>query len=331
MVRNPMMTGTRRLLARVRDIMASAGKAQERLDQIATTIAADLVAEVCSIYVLRAGEVLELFANTGLSPKAVHLTRLNVGEGLIGVIAQRARPMALTNLQNHPNFAYRPETGEEQYHSLAGAPILRDGRVTGVLAVQNKTQRRYTEEELETLETIAMVIAEVIAGGDLITADELQAIEGLTMLPVSIEGVRLNGGLAIGKALRHERRISIDKLVANDTDDERRHFSSALGEMHGAIDKMLAASDVANGGEHREILETYRMFAEDAGWLARIHEAIETGLTAEAAVIKVRNDTRIRFRQQTDSYLRERLHDFEDLASRLLMHLAGNPEPAATS
>ncbi|MBT7232050.1 MAG: phosphoenolpyruvate--protein phosphotransferase [Rhodospirillaceae bacterium] len=331
MARSPNMSGSRRLLARVRDTMAGAGTAQERLDRIATTIAADLVAEVCSIYVLRAGEVLELFANTGLTPEAVHLTRLNIGEGLIGVIAQRARPLALTNLQDHPAYAYRPETGEERYHSLAGVPILRDGRVTGVLAIQNRTQRQYTEEELETLETIAMVVAELIAGGELITSDELQAIEGLTMLPVSIEGVRLNGGLAIGTALRHERRISIDKLVAEDTDEEKRRFVGALGEMHGAIDKMLAASDMASGGEHREILETYRMFAEDAGWLARIHEAIETGLTAEAAVIKVRNDTRVRFRQQTDPYLRERLHDFEDLANRLLMHLAGDPDPAPKS
>ena len=321
MARSPNMSGSRRLLARVRDTMAGAGTAQERLDRIATTIAADLVAEVCSIYVLRAGEVLELFANTGLTPEAVHLTRLNIGEGLIGVIAQRARPLALTNLQDHPAYAYRPETGEERYHSLAGVPILRDGRVTGVLAIQNRTQRQYTEEELETLETIAMVVAELIAGGELITSDELQAIEGLTMLPVSIEGVRLNGG----------RRISIDKLVAEDTDEEKRRFVGALGEMHGAIDKMLAASDMASGGEHREILETYRMFAEDAGWLARIHEAIETGLTAEAAVIKVRNDTRVRFRQQTDPYLRERLHDFEDLANRLLMHLAGDPDPAPKS
>jgi phosphotransferase system enzyme I (PtsP) len=325
------MSGSRRLLVRVRDTMAGAGTAQERLDRIATTIAADLVAEVCSIYVLRAGEVLELFANTGLTPESVHLTRLNIGEGLIGIIAQRARPLALTNLQNHPAYAYRPETGEESYHSLAGVPILRDGRVTGVLAIQNRTQRQYTEEELETLETIAMVVAELIAGGALITIDELQAIEGLTMVPVSIGGVRLNGGLAIGTALRHERRISIDKLVAEDPDEEKSRFAGALGEMHGAIDKMLAASDVASGGEHREILETYRMFAEDAGWLARIYEAIETGLTAEAAVIKVRNDTRARFRRQNDPYLRERLHDFEDLANRLLMHLAGDLDPAPKS
>ena len=331
MARSPNMSGSRRLLARVRDTMAGAGTAQERLNRIATTIAADLVAEVCSIYVLRAGEVLELFANTGLTPEAVHLTRLNIGEGLIGIIAQRARPLALTNLQDHPAYAYRPETGEERYYSLAGVPILRDGRVTGVLAIQNRTQRQYTEEELETLETIAMVVAELIAGGGLITIDELQAIEGLTMLPVSIAGVRLNGGLALGTVLRHERHISIDKLVAEDTDEEKRRFTGAVGEMHGAIDKMLAASDVASGGEHREILETYRMFAEDAGWLARIHEAIETGLTAEAAVIKVRNDTRVRFRQQTDPYLRERLHDFEDLANRLLMHLAGDTDPAPKS
>ncbi|NQV54224.1 MAG: phosphoenolpyruvate--protein phosphotransferase [Rhodospirillales bacterium] len=323
MARIPTIPGSRRLLARVRDIMAGAGTAQERLDRIVAIIATDMVAEVCSIYVLRAGEVLELFANTGLAPSAVHQTRLNIGEGLIGNIARRARPLALSDAQSHPAFAYRPETGEEKYHSLAGVPILRDGRVTGVIAVQNRTRRHYTEEETESLETIAMVVAELIASGELISSDELHAVDGATMLPITVQGVRLNGGLAIGTAIRHERRVTIDRLVADNPDTEKQRLFGALGDMHGAIDRMLEASDVADGGEPREILETYRMFAEDAGWLARIEEAIETGLSAEAAVVKVRNDTRARFRMQTDPYLRERMHDFEDLANRLLKHLIG--------
>ena len=303
--------------------MAGEGSAQERLDKIAGIIATDLVAEVCSIYVLRAGEVLELFTATGLKPSAIHNTRLQVGEGLVGTIAANARPMALSDAQSHPKFAYRPETGEEIYNSLMGVPILRGGRVQGVLAVQNRTQRHYTDEEAETLETVAMVIAELIAAGELISADELHAVESASLLPVTIAGVRLNAGVAMGEAVLHEPRFVIERLVSDNPEEEQQRLREAVDEMHGAIDAMLEATDVANGGEHRDILETYRMFAEDAGWLARIGEAIDSGLTAEAAVEKVHNDTRARFRNQRDPYLRERLHDLEDLANRLLQHLTG--------
>ncbi|MFN7190667.1 MAG: GAF domain-containing protein, partial [Rhodospirillales bacterium] len=164
---------TRRLLKRLRDMMAAAGTAQQRLDRIVKIIAADLIAEVCSVYVMRAGQVLELFATEGLNPDAVHKTRLRVGEGLVGEIAQTARTLALADAQSHPNFAYRPETGEEIYHSLMGVPILRAGRTLGVLVLQNRTYREYTDEEAEALQTGAMVLAELVAGGELIGPAEM--------------------------------------------------------------------------------------------------------------------------------------------------------------
>ena len=320
------MTGSRRLLSRLRDIMAGAEASQERLNQIVSIIASDFVAEVCSIYVLRAGEVLELFAATGLASQSIHTTRLKIGEGLIGQIAKQARPLVLADAQSHPDYVYRPETGEEIFQSLAGVPILRGGRVTGVLAVQNQTSRSYTEEEVETLETTSMIIAELIANSELLSQDELQAVEGLDLLSITIEGVRLNSGLGMAKAAIHEKRIQISKLVSDDPNDEQNRLDQAMMEMHGAIDQMLEAKDVAKGGEHKEILETYKIFAEDAGWLARISEAIENGLTAEAAVEKIQNDTRARFKKQNIKYFRERLHDFDDLTNRLLQHLVGIAE-----
>ena len=315
------MTGSRRLLSRLRDVMAEAKASQDRLNQIVAIIASDFVAEVCSIYVLRGGETLELFAATGLAVQSIHTTRLSIGEGLIGQIAVQTRPLALADAQSHPDFVYRPETGEEIYQSLAGVPILRGGRVTGVLAVQNRTARSYTEEEIETLETASMVIAELIANSELLSQDELQAAGQLGLLSISIDGIRLNRGIAIGEAVHHTNRIQISKLVSEDPIAEQKRLDQAVIMMHGAIDQMLEAKGVVEGGEHRDILETYRMFAEDAGWLAKISESINNGLTAEAAVEKVRNDTRARFRKQKDRYFRERLHDFDDLAHRLLQHL----------
>src|SRR5215467_12700852 len=207
------VSAIRRLLRRLRDIMAGSGSAQERLDRIVRVIAAEMLAEVCSAYVMRAGEVLELFATEGLRPESVHRTRLRIGEGLVGVIAATARPLALADAQSHPNFAYRPETGEEIYHSLMGVPVLRGGRVLGVLVVQNRTPRHYTDEEVEALETIATVLAELVASGELVAPDELQPTEGIGLLPVRLEGVSLNGGLALGLAVLHEPRILLRQMV----------------------------------------------------------------------------------------------------------------------
>ena len=319
----PVVSASRRLLARVRDVMANSDAAQSRLERISEIIAADMVAEVCSIYVRRAGEVLELFATKGLKPSAVHNTRLRFGEGIVGDIAASGRPFALDDAQAHPNFAYRPETGEESFHSMMGVPVLRGGRVVGVVAVQNRIRRQYSEEEVETLQTVAMVLAELIAGSDLIPPGELTATadQTITSRPHRIEGIILNGGMGLGTAVLHMPHLRINRFVADDPDAEHQRLREAFQEMHGALDEMLSKDVLAAGGEHRDILETYKLIAEDAGWLARIEEAIRTGLTAEAAVQKVRNDIRVRMGQISDPYLRERVHDLDDLAHRLTAHL----------
>ena len=325
----PSVSGTRRLLRRLRDIMAGSSSAQERLDRIVRIIAAEMVAEVCSAYVMRAGEVLELFATEGLRPEAIHRTRLRVGEGLVGLIAATARPLALADAQSHPDFAYRPETGEEIFHSLMGVPILRGGRVLGVLVVQNRTLRHYTEDEIEVLQTIAMIVAELAASGDLVNPLEMAQSHGGGLLPIRLVGVRLNAGLAIGPAVLHEPRVVIRQVVAEDVNAELVRLRHAVASMREAIDELVATSREFGVGEHHDVIETYRMFAADRGWVARIADAIRSGLTAEAAVQKVRDDTRTRMMQVTDPYLRERLLDLEDLANRLQQHLSGRPPSAA--
>jgi phosphotransferase system enzyme I (PtsP) len=322
--------GSRRLLRVLRDIMKGGGTAQERLDQIVRLIAQDMVAEVCSVYVMRAGEVLELFATQGLKPEAVHTTRLRNGEGLVGNIALNARPLRLADAQNHPDFAYRPETGEDPFQSLMGVPILRDGRVLGVLVIQNATQRNYAEEELETLETVAMVLAELVASGELVSAEESQS-DTAALLPVRLPAIVLNDGLGLGRIVLHERGIVIRQTVAEEPDAEHERLRAAVAEMHSALDELMRQASLAtSGGEHEEVLASYRMFAEDRGWLNRIREAVNGGLTAEAAVQKVQNDTRARMAEVRDPYIRERLSDLDDLANRLLHHLTGGDGGSAS-
>jgi phosphotransferase system enzyme I (PtsP) len=314
--------GPRVLLKRLRELMAEPLEPQERLDRIVRQIAGNMVAEVCSVYVLRADGVLELFATEGLNKTAVHLAQLKMGQGLVGTIAASAQPLNLSDAQSHPAFRYLPETGEEIYHSFLGVPILRTGRSLGVLVVQNKASRTYRDEELEALETTAMVLAEMIATGELkkITKPGLEL--DLTR-SVSIDGDSYNEGIGLGYVVLHEPRIVVTNLLNDDTEKEISRLADALGSLRISIDDMLSRRDVSMEGEHREVLETYRMFAHDQGWVRKLEEAIRNGLTAEAAVEKVQSDTKARMMRLTDQYLRERMHDFEDLANRLLRQLTG--------
>ena len=322
--------GSRRLLRQLRDAMAEHGTAQERLDRIVQLIAHGMVAEVCSVYVQRPGDILELFATEGLRKDAVHRTRLRVGEGLVGHIAAYARPLALADAQSHPQFAYRPETGEEIFQSLLGVPILRGGHGLGVLVVQSQIERSYAEDETETLETIAMVVAELVAGGELIQENELTAAEAPLGAPRRLSGSRLNGGVGFGPAVLHRRGGTVSQTVSEDPEQELKRLNDAIAAMRVSLDDMLDIYGSEEAGEHLEILKTYRMIAEDRGWFGRAHEAVGSGLTAEAAVSKVLNDTRARMQKVNDPYIRERLMDMDDLGYRLLQHLTGETGSAAS-
>jgi phosphotransferase system enzyme I (PtsP) len=304
--------------------MAGAAPAQQRLDEVVRIIAQSMVAEVCSIYLRRASGELELFATQGLKPEAVHNTRLRPGEGLVGEVARTAEPISLSDAPSHPSFAYRPETGEDPYHAFLGAPLLRGGRAIGVLVVQNRSERRYDEEEVEDIQTIAMVLAETVASGELLAQDELRDIEVAPHRPERLKGQRFAEGLAFGHVVLHEAPVPPENLLAENPQVEEIRLREALIALKSNIDGLLEGGQGKLAGTSFEVLETYRMFADDRGWNRSLEEAVRTGLTAEAAVDRVRNEHRARFATARDPYIRERLHDFEDLANRLLRLLAGD-------
>src|SRR5712691_5613852 len=278
--------GPRVLLRRLREVMAEPVSAQERLDKIVVLIAANMVAEVCSVYVLRVDGTLELYATEGLKREAVHETVLKSDEGLVGLVASEANPINLSDAQSHPAFAYRPETGEEIYHSFLGVPVLRAGNTLGVLVVQNRARRTYTEEEVEALQTTAMVLAEMIASGEL-SALAQPGAEPAVRRSLRLQGTALNDGIALGHVVLHEPRVVITNFIADDVPKERARLETAIAALRADLDVMLEHGDVAEGGEHRDVLEAYRMFAHDRGWVHKLEEAVSTGLTAEAAVERV--------------------------------------------
>jgi phosphotransferase system enzyme I (PtsP) len=302
--------------------MAEPVSAQERLDKIVVLIAANMVAEVCSVYVLRVDNTLELYATEGLNRQAVHLTVMRSDEGLVGLVAREANSVNLSEAHIHPAYSYRPETGEEIYQSFLGVPILRAGNTLGVLVVQNRARRTYSEEEEEALQTTAMVLAEMIASGEL-SALAKPGAEPAAHHALALAGSALADGIALGHVVLHEPRVVVTNFIADDPQKEVKRLDEAVAAVRTDLDLMLERGDVADGGEHRDVLEAYRMFAYDHGWLHKLREAVLTGLTAEAAVERVQSDTRARMLRQTDPYLRDRLHDFDDLANRLMRQLMG--------
>ena len=317
----------RQILVLLQEVMASRNSAQAKLNKVVEIIGQSLSSEVCSIYLVREG-VLELFATRGLKQEAVHVTRMAMGEGLVGLIATNVETLNLDEAAAHPDFSYRPETGEDRFHSFAGVPIVRRERAIGVLCVQHVEPRRYEEVEIEALQTVAMVLSELIANAELADdgpADARVAETGTTML----QGLQLVMGMARGHAVFHQPRIHVEHTVAEDTEAERQRVISAFAKMREQIDRMTGAAEFGTEGEHQEVLETYKMFAYDEGWIRRINEAIDSGLTAEAAIERVQQRTRMRMRQIDDPLLQDRMHDLEDMANRLLRIVSGQLGTAA--
>jgi phosphotransferase system, enzyme I, PtsP len=320
---SPSEPALRIIMRRLREIMAEPSDGQSRLDKIVRQIAGLMVAEVCSIYLKRQDGSLELFATEGLNPAAVHNTFMQRGEGLVGRCAELAVPINEPDAQNHPAFSYRPETGEEMFHSFLAVPLLRGGDVMGVLTVQNKTHKEYSDEDVEVLQTTAMVLAEHLVTGAVAgvnTGAEFSRDVGHV-----VRGQPLSEGLALGHVVLHQPRVVVTELESKDPEEEDRRLETAMEDLKASIDEILEQGELAVTGEHREVLEAYRMFAHDRGWLRRMKDAIKRGMTADAAVERVQNDTRARMLRQTDAYWRERLKDLDELSNRLLRILAGRP------
>jgi phosphotransferase system enzyme I (PtsP) len=322
------VSASREILTSLHEVMAARTNAQTKLNRVVRVIAEVLKTEVCSIYLRREG-VLELFATQGLKQEAVHVTKLALGEGLVGTIAGQIETLNLDEATSHPDFAYRPETGEELFHSFAGVPIIRREDAVGVLCVQHVEPRRFEEVEIEALQTVAMVLSELIANAGLIDNAVARGTRVLDTSAQSLSGLKLVDGMARGYAVYHQPRVTIEHTVAEDIEAERHRVYSAFDKMREQIDRMASQAEFGGDGEHREVLEMYKMFAYDEGWRRRINEAIDSGLTAEAAIERVQQRTRMRMRQIDDPLLADRMHDLEDMSNRLMRIVSGQLGSAA--
>ncbi len=311
-------TESRKLLGRLRDLMARDDPGQERLDTITHLVAQSMGCEVCSIYLFRDGETLELCATQGLKAEAVHETRLKLGEGLVGRVAQRRAVVNTADAPAAPGFRYMAETGEELFSSFLGVPIQRLGDALGVLVVQSKQSREFSADEIYALEVVAMVLAEMTELGAFV--GEGAAMSARHSQSVLMRGTVAQEGVAEGHVWLHEPRVVVLNVITDDPDAEIKRLEQAVEELRVGVDQMFT---MAADKDQLEVLEAYRMFANSKGWMRRMQEDIRSGLSAEAAVEKEQSLARSRMGQSSDNYLRERLADLDDLSNRLLRILTG--------
>ncbi|TKW68530.1 MAG: phosphoenolpyruvate--protein phosphotransferase [Paracoccus denitrificans] len=313
---------SRQLLRRLRDTLAAPGGSQDRLDGITHHIADSMGTEVCSVYLFRDAETLELCATEGLKAEAVHMTRLRLGEGLVGRVARTGRHVNTANAPAEPGFRFMPETGEEVYSSFLGVPIQRVGEKLGVLVVQSREARQFTEDDVYGLEVVAMVLAEMAELG----AFQGNASDSLPLahrFPSFFRGTSGQEGAAEGRVWLHEPRVVVANPVGDDPVREKERLHEGVEVLRARVDALLADTDMGADGDHAEVLEAYRMFAHSRSWLRRMEEDIDLGLSAEAAVEKEQSQARARLEMAADPYLRDRLHDLDDLSNRLLRILTG--------
>ncbi|WP_300031897.1 phosphoenolpyruvate--protein phosphotransferase [uncultured Roseobacter sp.] len=313
-------TGSRRLLGRLRDAMAGDLEGQARLNRITQLIADSMGCEVCSIYLFRDENTLELCATEGLKQDAVHQTRMKVGEGLVGLVARRRAVVNEPDAPQARGFRYMPETGEEIYSSFLGVPVQRLGEALGVLVVQSRAARVYSADEVYALEVVAMVLAEMTELG--VFVGEGAAMSARHSQPAMFRGTVGQEGAAEGHVWLHEPRVVVTNPIADDPVRETERLKEAVEQLRVGVDKMLEIAGTQDK-DQAQVLETYRMFANSKGWMRRMEEDISNGLSAEAAVEKEQSVARARMGQATDNYLRERLSDLDDLSNRLLRILTG--------
>ena len=308
---------SRFLLERLKESLAEPGKGQDRLDRIVKLIASSMNAEVCSIYLKRDGKILELFATHGLKADAVHFTKLKIGQGLVGKIAQTAKPINTSNAPETKGYYFRPETGEEGYPSFLGVAIQRLGETLGVLIVQNSYLREYTRDELYGLEIVAMVLAEMTELGAFTEGSDTQITAQHTH-PVKFDAIIGSEGIAVGEVLLHDPIITIENPIANDPRAEKIILNKGLKELRDQVKGMISKNFDKHTVEYLEIFEAYQMFANDKGWKKRMEASIDGGLAATVAVEKEQSENRARMSRLEDPYIRDRLHDLDDVSNRLL-------------
>lgn len=311
-----------------------------------------LDADVCSIYTIDAEQRKLILASTiGLDTVAVGSVEMPIGEGLVGLAAERGEPIAIEYAREHPSYRYFPQTGEERFTSLLAAPLVVQSAVIGVIVIQTVEARRFDEPDIELLQTCASLLAPVVVNAQLLdlmasgedyrghivariaeASGERRSRAGSPRRAprqdknVTLRGLATARGVAIGPIFRMDRQVDLDKIEyapAADVAKEHADFAAAMDEARREIAEMRDVVRDRFGPEFAAVFHTQIQILEDKGFVQNVRQAIDETRNARDALKKVLGTYRKTFERIEDPYFRERGTDIADVGQRVMQRLLG--------
>ncbi|MDF2182657.1 phosphoenolpyruvate--protein phosphotransferase [Neptuniibacter sp. CAU 1671] len=295
------------------------------VDMLVQSIRQAMQTQVCSVYLFDAEDhSYVLMASEGLNKEAIGSVRLSAGEGLVGLVVQRAEPINLEKADEHPAFKYLESTGEERFSSFLGVPIIHHRDVLGVLVVQQKEQRRFDESEEAFLVTLSAQLAGAIAHAE--ATGSLGSIGGpeKPQIELHFEGVAGSSGVAIGQGVVIAPPADLNSVPdkpAGDIDREIESFYAALEQVRNDVREVSLSLAKRLRSQEQALFDVYLRMLEDNALAGEVVERIRKGLWAQGALREVVLEHVRKFSMMDDAYLRERATDIRDLGRRVLAYL----------
>lgn len=315
----------------------------EILDSTVDLVATAMGMDVCSIYLLDpADHRLRLAATKGLDKAALGKVVLSLGEGITGIVVSEMRSIAVEDASSHPGYRYFPETREEQFHSYLGVPLAIRNRPVGAIVVQSRERRVFTQDEIETLNTIAAQLVGVVENARLVSSldhperfkhymQELRSWNkeiGERAKDISgelvLKGIAASPGVAIGEAIyrgSYDLRYEALDEPFQDEKQEKERVAAAIEKTRGDILQIQEAAVKEADEEHALIFTSHLLLLNDPTLIERIESTIAAQLTAPRAVDRVFSGIESQLEGVNDVYLQERAEDIRDLRNRILSHL----------
>lgn len=312
-------------LRRIVQEVDAAASLHEALEVMVVQVAEAMGSEVCSVYLLdERNQRYVLMASKGLNTESVGVVSLATGEGLVGLVGQREEIVNLEDAASHPRFRYLPETGEDMYKSFLGVPIMYRRKVMGVMVVQNRERRAYTEAAESFLVTLCAQLSGAIAHAHAVGQVDVFRKPSLAKSSKIFQGVPGAGGVAIGRAVVFYPPADLNAVPdrqAEDITEELDLLKQAIDAVRQDIRELDAKMQESLMAEERALFSVYLRMLDDNALPAEINTLIRAGNWAQGAVRKVIETHTAHFAQMEDEYLRERVSDIRDLGRRILARL----------
>jgi len=306
------MTGVLHHLARIVHTVALAEQPIDQVNLVVESISTTMAADVCSLYLANSRGEMLLLASHGLAGAAVRKVRIPPGKGLVGLVAASRHPVNLADAESHPAYFYIAETEEERFHSFCGVPLVHTGKVIGVLVVQGREVRQFSEEEQGFLVTLAAHLALLLANSPL-ASDQPEADEG------RVSGIRGAPGIGIGysRLCDHGELYAVANAPCHDTAAALHDWHALLAVVRSEIEQ----EQQAVAGELSEsvagIFSAYTMLLADSTFLDHVEQGILSGNWLPGALRQAIQHFAELFRAMDDPYLQARQEDIHHIGNKL--------------